>query len=284
MESGGIADEDCSNSSDCDAECSDEATSALDVVDYRADRTNYEQALAVISGHHDSEVVIHLPACSSSSQHAPRSSDPLSPYEDFPVSDLVYPPLSADRMTEEPFYLPTDQDYLPINSDCMAPHADNLLPNPDIGPMGGVNFDWDSTPLAGTREEADDETTILNVIEDDETAINDAMHIYLRMLLKAHHESTQVVTVMVHDLTFWALAKKISKESTRGWKQLTDGRVLDPAALRTVLIPWWNQDHWQLFIIDRDLRMIRFYCPRSGTPGNQNKEVSSKIDITNLPF
>lgn len=166
-----------------------------------------------------------------------------------------------------------------INSDYMALHADHLLLNPDFRPIEGINFDRDSTPLAGRREEADDETTILKVIEDDETENNDAMNKYLGMLSKAHHERTQVATVMVHNLTFWAMAKTISEESTRGWKQLTDSHGLDTVVLRTVLIPWWNQDHWQLFIIDRDRRMIRFYCPRSGTVRNDNKEVSSKIDI-----
>jgi len=230
------------------------------------------------------QVVIHIPASSQSSQHALRSSDPLSPYEDFQVSDFVYPPLRPDHTTVEPYHIPTDPDCAPINSDYMAPHADHLLLNPDFLPIGGINFDRDCTPRAGTSEEADDETTILNVIEDDATGNNDAMNTYLGMLSKAHHERTQVVTVMVHDLTFWALAGTISGEGMGGWGQLTDGRGLDTVVLRTVLIPWWNQDHWQLFIIDRDRRMIRFYCPRSGAARNDNIEVSSKIDTTNLPF
>ena len=187
-------------------------------------------------------------------------------------------------MTVEPYQLPMDPDCMTINSDYMALHADHLLLNPDFRPIEGMNFDRDPIPLAGRSKEADDETTILKVIEDDETGNNDAMNTYLRMLSKAHHERTQAATVMVHDLTFCAMAKTISKESTRGWKQLTDSRGLDTVVLRTVIIPWWNQDHWQLFIIDRDLRMIRFYCPRSGTARKDNREVSSKIDITNLPY
>jgi hypothetical protein len=327
MNLGGIAEEDCGDSSDCEAECWDEATSAIDGVlsdaidgrvDYESDPTNSEQALPVIFDQHDFEVVIHLPARSPtsgharspSSQHALSPSDPISPSEEFP--DLVHAQLSPDHMVAQPL---TDPDCAPnnpdctalLNPDCTAPPPDHLPLNPDHAPMIGANFDRDDTPLGGSTEDADDKTVtdeaddkttadcqsslvlsslkplrqsaILKIGNGDGGVSDHSMRTYLGMLAQAHRESTQVFTVAIQDPSFWVMSEEISVGNERYRGRLLDGQVVDMAVIRKVLIPRWNRDHWQLFVIDRDLRMINFYCPMSGTVHRDDREVSSKIDI-----
>jgi hypothetical protein len=327
MNSGGIAEEDCGDSSDCEAECWDEATSAMDRMLSNAtdesDPTNSEQPLPVIFDQHDFEVVIHLSARSPtsrharspSSQHALSPSDPFSPSEEFP--DLVHAQLSPDHMVAQPWRLLTNPDCAPnnpdctalLNQDCTVSPPDHLPLNPDYGPMIGANFDRDDTLLGGSTEvaddkivtdEADDKTTadcqsslvlsslkplrqsaILKIGNGDGGVSHRSMHTYLGMLAQAHGESTQVFTVAVQDPTFWVMSEEISVGSKRYRGLLLDGQV-DMAVLRKVLVPRWNRDHWQLFVIDRDLRMINFYCPMSRTVHSDDREVSSKIDIKNL--
>jgi hypothetical protein len=333
MNSGGIAEEDCGDRSDCEAECWNEATSAIDGVlsnaidgrvDYESDPTNSEQALPVIFDQHDFEVVIHLPARSPtsrharspSSQHALSPSDPIFPSEEFP--DLVCGQLSPDDMVAQPWHLLTDPDCAPNNPDCTAllnpgctaPPPDHLRLNPDYAPMIGANFDRDDTPIGGSTEdadnktvtdEADDKTTaecqsslvlsslkplrqsaILNIRNGDGGVSDHSMRTYLGMLAQAHRESTQVITVAIQDPSSWVMSEEISVGNERYLGPLLDGQVVNMAVIRKVLIPRWNRDHWQLFVIDRDLRMITFYCPMSRTVHSDDREVSSKIDVKNL--
>ena len=111
---------------------------------------------------------------------------------------------------------------------------------------------------------------------------NDAMHVYLQRLAQVLRESTPANTVAVQHPSFWVVSGVISGGSKRFWRRLTDSHVVNMAVLRKVLIPRLHRDHWQLFVIDRNLRMIKFYSPASGTVRIDDREVCSTIDVKNL--
>jgi hypothetical protein len=116
---------------------------------------------------------------------------------------------------------------------------------------------------------------------------NDAMHMYLRMLAQVLHKSTPANTVAVQHPSFWFLAGILSGSSKKKWRRLTDSHMVDMAVLRKVMIPRLHRDYWRLFVIDRDLRMIKFYSPASRTVRLDDREVcstSSTIDVKNLPL
>jgi hypothetical protein len=185
---------------------------------------------------------------------------------------------------------------------------DSVLTNseqavPAITSMLGANFDKDYTPQvgAGSTEEGSGKTTtdgqhplllsslktlspsvISDVRNSDGSVSDDAMHKYLQMLAQAHRESTQANTVAVQHPSFWVVSEVLSEGSKSFWRRLTDSHVIDMAVLRKVLVPRLHRDHWKLFVIDRDLRMIKFYCPASRTVRIDDRDVSSTIDVKNL--
>jgi hypothetical protein len=187
---------------------------------------------------------------------------------------------------------------------------DSVLTNsehavPAITSMLGATFDNDYTPQVGagsTEEESGKITTdsqyplllsslkklsqsvISNVRNSDGSVSEDAMHTYLQMLAQAHRESTQANTVAVQHPSFWVVSEVLSEGSKRFWRRLTDSHMIDTAVLHKVLIPRLHQDHWKLFVIDRDLRMIKVYCPAGRTIRIDDRDVSSTIDIKNLPL
>jgi hypothetical protein len=111
---------------------------------------------------------------------------------------------------------------------------------------------------------------------------DDAMHMYLQMLAQALRENTLAYTVAVQHPSFWVVSEVISEVSKQFWRRLTDGHMVDMAVLRKVLIPRFHRDHWQLFVIERDVRMIKFYSPASRTVRINDREVGSTIDVRNL--
>ena len=114
---------------------------------------------------------------------------------------------------------------------------------------------------------------------------DDAMHMYLQMLVQALRKSTRANTVGVQHTSFWVVSEVISGGSKKFSRRLTDSNVIDMALFGKVLIPRLHRDHWQLFVIDRDLRMIKFYSPASGTVRIDDREVcstSSTSDVQNL--
>lgn len=109
-----------------------------------------------------------------------------------------------------------------------------------------------------------------------------AMHMYLQMLAQVLHKSTLANTVAVQHPSFWFVSGVLSGGSKKFWRRLTDSYMVDTAVLRKVMIPRLHRDHWQLFVIDRDLRMIKFYSPASRTVRIDDREVcstSSTIDV-----
>jgi hypothetical protein len=187
---------------------------------------------------------------------------------------------------------------------------DSVLTNseqavPAVTSMLGAKFDKDYTPQvgAGSTEEGSGKTTtdgqhplllyslktlnqsvISNVKNRDGSVSDDAMHTYLQMLARAHRESTQTNTVAVQHPSFWVVSEVLSEGSKSLWRRLTDSHTIDTAVLRKVLIPRLHRDHWKLFVIDRDLRMIKFYCPTGRTVRIDDRDVSSTIDIKKLPL
>lgn len=174
---------------------------------------------------------------------------------------------------------------------------------PVITSILGANVDRNYTPQAGaaSTEEGGEQTTtddqhplllssrrtlsqsvISDVSNGDGSVSDDAIHMYLRMLAKAHREVTQAYTVAVQYPTFWVVSEVLSEDSKTIWRLLTDSHTVDTTVLRKVLIPRLHQGRWQLFVIDRDLRMIKLYCPTSGTVRIDDRVVSSTIDFKNL--
>lgn len=116
---------------------------------------------------------------------------------------------------------------------------------------------------------------------------DNAMHMYLQMLVQVLHESTPANTVAVQHPSFWFVSGLLSGGGKKFWRRLTDSHLVDMAVLRKVMIPRLHRDHWQLFVIDRDLRMVKFYSPGSRTVRIDDREVcstSSTIDAKNLPL